>query len=91
MFESYDNTPPFMLSGFFLCSSPGTGSSILSALQDLPTALWPCGSKMEKHLQVFSVLQWVISFLVMGECVCVCARCCVLLSKALETPETRQC
>lgn len=24
---------------------------------------------MEKHLQVISVLQWVISFLAMGECV----------------------
>lgn len=48
-----------------LCS--GTGSSILSALQDLPVALWPCRSKMEKHLQVLSVLQWVISFLAMGK------------------------
>ncbi|MEQ2180034.1 Diacylglycerol O-acyltransferase 2 [Ilyodon furcidens] len=44
----------------------GTGSSILSSLQDLPTALWPCSSKMKKHLQVISVLQWVISFLAMG-------------------------
>uniref|UniRef100_A0A8P4KQS1 Acyltransferase n=1 Tax=Dicentrarchus labrax TaxID=13489 RepID=A0A8P4KQS1_DICLA len=51
----------------------GTGSSILSALQDLPTPFWPCRSKMEKHLQVISVLQWVISFLVMG------AACTVLL------------
>ncbi|CAJ1064533.1 diacylglycerol O-acyltransferase 2 [Xyrichtys novacula] len=51
----------------------GTGSSILSALQDLPLAFWPCTSKMEKHLQVISVLQWVISFLVMG------AACTVLL------------
>ncbi|KAK7925413.1 hypothetical protein WMY93_007723 [Mugilogobius chulae] len=44
----------------------GTGSSILSALQDLPAALWPCRSKMEKHLQVISVLQWVFSFLALG-------------------------
>uniref|UniRef100_A0A3B5KRK6 Acyltransferase n=1 Tax=Xiphophorus couchianus TaxID=32473 RepID=A0A3B5KRK6_9TELE len=44
----------------------GTGSSILSSLQDLPSALWPCSSRMEKHLQVISVLQWVISFLAMG-------------------------
>lgn len=47
--------------------SPGTGYSILSALQDLPSALWPCRSKMEKHLQVISVLQWVVTFLAMGE------------------------
>lgn len=51
--------------------SPGTGSSILSALQDLPLAFWPCRSKMEKHLQVISVLQWVISFLALGELVSV--------------------
>ncbi|KAM3601100.1 uncharacterized protein V6R79_007633 [Siganus canaliculatus] len=51
----------------------GTGSGILSALQDLPTAIWPCRSKMEKHLQVISVLQWVISFLALG------AACTVLL------------
>uniref|UniRef100_A0A3P9D9Q2 Acyltransferase n=1 Tax=Maylandia zebra TaxID=106582 RepID=A0A3P9D9Q2_9CICH len=44
----------------------GTGSSILSALQDLPSGLWPCTSKMEKHLQVISVMQWVISFLALG-------------------------
>lgn len=59
--------------------SSGTGSSIFSALQDLPLALWPCRSKMEKHLQVFSVLQWVISFLALGKwvnvlmCGCPCA------------------
>ncbi|KAG8008212.1 Diacylglycerol O-acyltransferase 2 [Nibea albiflora] len=51
----------------------GTGSSILSALQDLPSAFWPCRSKMEKHLQVISVLQWVISFLALG------AACTLLL------------
>nr|XP_020477710.1 diacylglycerol O-acyltransferase 2 [Monopterus albus] len=44
----------------------GTGSSILYALQDLPSAFWPCRSKMEKHLQVISVLQWVITFVSMG-------------------------
>ncbi|XP_024121882.1 diacylglycerol O-acyltransferase 2 [Oryzias melastigma] len=51
----------------------GTGSSIFSALQDLPLGLWPCRSKMEKHLQVISVLQWVLTFLAMG------AACTVLL------------
>jgi len=51
----------------------GTGSSILSALQDLRSAPWPSRSKMEKHLQVISVLQWVISFLALG------AACTVLL------------
>ncbi|KAK1882728.1 Diacylglycerol O-acyltransferase 2 [Dissostichus eleginoides] len=51
----------------------GTGSSILSALQDLSVAFWPCRSKMEKHLQVISVLQWVLSFLALG------AACTVLL------------
>lgn len=50
--------------------SLGTGSSILCALQDLPLALWPCRSKMEKHLQVISVLQWVITFLAMGKWGC---------------------
>lgn len=44
----------------------GTGSTILSALQQLPSVPWLCLSKMEKHLQVISVLQWVISFLVLG-------------------------
>ncbi|CAB1316447.1 unnamed protein product [Coregonus sp. 'balchen'] len=45
----------------------GTGCSILSVLQNLPSAPWPAlRSKMEKHLQVISVLQWVISFLAMG-------------------------
>ncbi|KAF3841490.1 hypothetical protein F7725_007352 [Dissostichus mawsoni] len=47
--------------------------SILSALQDLSVAFWPCRSKMEKHLQVISVLQWVLSFLALG------AACTVLL------------
>ncbi|XP_015684376.1 diacylglycerol O-acyltransferase 2-like [Protobothrops mucrosquamatus] len=41
----------------------GTGSSILSALQDLS---WLSKSKVEKQLQIISVLQWVISFLTMG-------------------------
>ncbi|XP_070607618.1 diacylglycerol O-acyltransferase 2-like [Erythrolamprus reginae] len=41
----------------------GTGSSILSALQDLS---WLSKSKMEKQLQIISVLQWVVSFLTMG-------------------------
>uniref|UniRef100_A0A8C8J7T7 Acyltransferase n=1 Tax=Oncorhynchus tshawytscha TaxID=74940 RepID=A0A8C8J7T7_ONCTS len=45
----------------------GTGYSILSSLQDLPSPPWPAlRSKMEKHLQVIAVLQWVISFLTMG-------------------------
>ncbi|XP_030648954.1 diacylglycerol O-acyltransferase 2 [Chanos chanos] len=48
----------------------GSGSSILSALRDLP---WPSRSKMEKHLQVISVLQWVLSFFALG------AACTVLL------------
>lgn len=47
--------------------SAGTGSSVLSALQNRPSAFWPCRSKMEKHLQAISVLQWVITFLAMGE------------------------
>lgn len=67
---------------FFLFWSPGTGSSILSALQDVPSGFWPCRSKMEKHLQVISVLQWVITFLALGkwECVCVGGRCAFNLS-----------
>ncbi|XP_048954794.1 diacylglycerol O-acyltransferase 2 isoform X2 [Canis lupus dingo] len=44
----------------------GTGSSILSALQDLFSITWLNRSKVEKQLQVISVLQWVLSFLVLG-------------------------
>ncbi|KAG7282640.1 hypothetical protein CRUP_017566 [Coryphaenoides rupestris] len=44
----------------------GTGTSFLSALQDLPSPFWPCKSKMKKHLQCISVLQWVLSFLALG-------------------------
>ncbi|XP_077819974.1 diacylglycerol O-acyltransferase 2 isoform X1 [Macaca mulatta] len=44
----------------------GTGSSILSALQDLFSVTWLNRSKVEKQLQVISVLQWVLSFLVLG-------------------------
>ncbi|XP_045149023.1 diacylglycerol O-acyltransferase 2 [Echinops telfairi] len=43
-----------------------TGSSILSALQDLFSITWLNRSKVEKQLQVISVLQWVLTFLVMG-------------------------
>lgn len=49
-------------------SSPaGTGSSILSALQDIFSVTWLNRSKVEKQLQVISVLQWVLSFLVLGK------------------------
>ncbi|XP_033001872.1 diacylglycerol O-acyltransferase 2 [Lacerta agilis] len=41
----------------------GTGSGILSAFQDLS---WLSKSKVEKQLQIISVLQWVLSFLIMG-------------------------
>uniref|UniRef100_A0A8C6TX11 Acyltransferase n=1 Tax=Neogobius melanostomus TaxID=47308 RepID=A0A8C6TX11_9GOBI len=51
----------------------GRGSSFLSALQDVHAALLRCGSKMEKHLQAISVLQWVICFMALG------AVCTVLL------------
>ncbi|ELW71900.1 Diacylglycerol O-acyltransferase 2 [Tupaia chinensis] len=44
----------------------GTGSSILAALQDLFSVSWLNRSKVEKQLQVISVLQWVLSFLVLG-------------------------
>lgn len=47
-----------------LALSVGTGSSILSALQDL---FWLSKSKVEKQLQIISVLQWVLTFLVMGK------------------------
>lgn len=49
---------------FLLALSIGTGSSILSALQDL---FWLSKSKVEKQLQIISVLQWVLTFLVMGK------------------------
>lgn len=45
----------------------GSGSSILSALHDLPSVPWLTRSKIVKHLQVISVLQFVITFLAMGE------------------------
>uniref|UniRef100_A0A673JQY3 Acyltransferase n=1 Tax=Sinocyclocheilus rhinocerous TaxID=307959 RepID=A0A673JQY3_9TELE len=44
----------------------GSGSSILSALHDLPSVPWLTRSKIMKYLQVISVLQFVITFLVMG-------------------------
>lgn len=44
----------------------GTGSSILSALRDLFSITWLNRSKVEKQLQVISVLQWVLSFLMLG-------------------------
>ncbi|RXN27572.1 diacylglycerol O-acyltransferase 2 [Labeo rohita] len=44
----------------------GSGSSILSALHDLPSVPWLTRSKIVKHLQVISVLQFVITFLAMG-------------------------
>ncbi|XP_019802104.1 diacylglycerol O-acyltransferase 2 isoform X1 [Sagmatias obliquidens] len=44
----------------------GTGSSILSALQDLFSITCLNRSKVEKQLQVISVLQWVLSFLMLG-------------------------
>uniref|UniRef100_A0A287AC56 Acyltransferase n=1 Tax=Sus scrofa TaxID=9823 RepID=A0A287AC56_PIG len=47
-------------------ASLSTGSSILSALQDLSAITWLNRSKVEKQLQVISVLQWVLSFLVLG-------------------------
>lgn len=50
-----------------LPSAAGTGSSILSALQDLFSITWLNRSKVEKQLQVISVLQWVLSFLVLGK------------------------
>ncbi|XP_048348989.1 diacylglycerol O-acyltransferase 2 [Sphaerodactylus townsendi] len=39
-------------------------SSVLSALQDLS---WLSKSKVEKQLQIISVFQWVLSFMVMGK------------------------
>uniref|UniRef100_A0A8C6CUF2 Acyltransferase n=1 Tax=Moschus moschiferus TaxID=68415 RepID=A0A8C6CUF2_MOSMO len=44
----------------------GTGSSVLFALQDLFSVTWLNRSKVEKQLQIISVLQWVLSFLVLG-------------------------
>ncbi|KAK6486228.1 diacylglycerol O-acyltransferase 2-like [Huso huso] len=44
----------------------GTGANFLSAIQDLPSVPWPSKSKVEKQLQIISVMQWVLSFLVMG-------------------------
>lgn len=44
----------------------GTGSSILSALHDLPSVPWLTRSKMVKYLQLISVLHFVTTFLAMG-------------------------
>ncbi|XP_060091330.1 diacylglycerol O-acyltransferase 2-like [Heteronotia binoei] len=41
----------------------GRGSSVLSALQDLS---WLSKSKVEKQLQIISVLQWILTFLFLG-------------------------
>ncbi|KAJ1120170.1 hypothetical protein NDU88_008345 [Pleurodeles waltl] len=44
----------------------GNGSSFRSAVQDFTAFSWLSKSKVEKQLQIVSVLQWVISFLTMG-------------------------
>ncbi|XP_063058821.1 diacylglycerol O-acyltransferase 2 [Engraulis encrasicolus] len=44
----------------------GTGSGILSSLKDLPSTSWLSHSKMERHLRILSVFQWVLSFLALG-------------------------
>ncbi|XP_067889179.1 diacylglycerol O-acyltransferase 2 isoform X2 [Heterodontus francisci] len=44
----------------------GTGASILSALSHLSSLPWLARSKIERHLQMISVYQWVITFLIMG-------------------------
>ncbi|XP_076875571.1 diacylglycerol O-acyltransferase 2 [Brachyhypopomus gauderio] len=44
----------------------GTGSSLLSALLDLPSAPWLSRSRLVKQLQVIAVLQFIFSFLALG-------------------------
>ncbi|XP_077197346.1 diacylglycerol O-acyltransferase 2 isoform X1 [Paroedura picta] len=44
-------------------SLAGRGSSVLSALQDLS---WLSKSKVEKQLQIISVMQWILTFLFLG-------------------------
>ncbi|XP_048873550.1 diacylglycerol O-acyltransferase 2 [Brienomyrus brachyistius] len=44
----------------------GTGSSILSALQDLSSTSWLSHSKVIKQLQAISVIQWILTFLFVG-------------------------
>ncbi|XP_007906824.1 diacylglycerol O-acyltransferase 2 [Callorhinchus milii] len=44
----------------------GTGATVLSALSDLLSLPWSFSSKIEQQLQILSVLQWVISFLILG-------------------------
>uniref|UniRef100_UPI00398EAD0B diacylglycerol O-acyltransferase 2 n=1 Tax=Pristiophorus japonicus TaxID=55135 RepID=UPI00398EAD0B len=44
----------------------GTGASILSALSNLPSLPWWARTKIERHLQMISVYQWVITFLILG-------------------------
>ncbi|KAJ8403815.1 hypothetical protein AAFF_G00346830 [Aldrovandia affinis] len=41
-----------------------TGSSIISALQDLSPVFWR--SQIQQQLQVISVMQWILSFLILG-------------------------
>lgn len=48
-------------------SHSGTGSSILSALHDLPSVPWLTRSKIVKYLQLVSVLHFVTTFLAMGK------------------------
>lgn len=43
-----------------------TRASLLSALQELPSIPWLSKSKLEKHLQALAVLQWAVTFLIMG-------------------------
>ncbi|XP_059819650.1 diacylglycerol O-acyltransferase 2 [Hypanus sabinus] len=44
----------------------GTGESILSALSNLPSLPWIASFKIKPFLQMISVCQWVLTFLIMG-------------------------
>ncbi|XP_044129790.1 diacylglycerol O-acyltransferase 2-like [Bufo gargarizans] len=44
----------------------GTGSSLLSTVQDLPSVPRPSRSRVKRQLQIISVLQWVITVSVGG-------------------------
>ncbi|XP_044129791.1 diacylglycerol O-acyltransferase 2-like [Bufo gargarizans] len=44
----------------------GTGSSLLSTVQDLPSVPRPSRSRVERQLQIISVLQWVMTVFIVG-------------------------
>ncbi|XP_021438373.2 diacylglycerol O-acyltransferase 2 [Oncorhynchus mykiss] len=62
----YLSTYVSFFSEILRCLLDGTGSVLLSALQSLLSVRWAWYPRLEKQVQVFSVMQSIVSFLIMG-------------------------